>query len=65
MVAGFMALLVVAYFRDSCSYLADVSGHRKEERVEKPSRFLGMLAYGALSSSWAIGASAMAVPLSA
>ena len=61
--AGFVALLVVGYIRD---YGLTLSASRKKEATMKKAKVtLRVPVSGVLNTVWAIGASVMAVPLSA
>jgi hypothetical protein len=63
MVAGFVALLFIGFGRDIGSFLLDVSNQEKEVRMNTAKKTSTFLVFGILNLSWAIGGSAMAVPL--
>jgi hypothetical protein len=65
MVAGFVALLFIGFGRDCISPLSGDSNRRKEVLMKTAQKTLAVLVFGTLNLVWAIGASAMAVPLSA
>jgi hypothetical protein len=64
MVAGFIALLVLGFLRDVGFRLSEYH-ERKEALMNMAMTNVRIVGYGALSAFWAIGTSAMAVPLSA
>jgi hypothetical protein len=63
MVAGFVALLFIGIGRDIGSFLLDVSRQEKEVLMNTAKRKTALLVFGVFNLVWAIGASAMAVPL--
>jgi hypothetical protein len=63
MVAGFVALLFIGFGRDIGSFLLNVSRQEKEVLMNAAQKTFTFLVYGMLNLMWAIGASAMAVPL--
>ena len=63
--AGFVVLLVIGYFRDNGLTLSGHSKRRKEATMKKAQEALRVLVFGILNTVWAIGTSAMAGPLSA
>jgi hypothetical protein len=63
MVAGFVALLFIGFGRDIGSFLLDVSDQEKEVLMNTAKRTTTFLVFGILNLLWAVGASAMAVPL--
>lgn len=65
MMAGFVALLVMGYIRDSGFTLSGDINRRKEAPMKKAKESIKALVFGILNASWAIGASIMAAPLSA
>lgn len=65
MMAGFVALLVMGYIRDSGFTLSGDINRRKEATMKRAKETFRVLVFGILNASWAIGASVMAAPLSA
>ena len=63
MVAGFVALLFIGFGRDIGSFLLDVTSQEKEVLMNTAKKTFTFLVFGMLNLTWAIGASAMAVPL--
>jgi hypothetical protein len=63
MVAGFVALLFIGFGRDIGSFVLDVSNQEKDVLMNTAQRTFKFLVFGTLNLLWAIGASAMAVPL--
>ena len=63
MVAGFVALLFIGFGRDIGSFLLNVICQEKEVLMSTAQRTFTFLVFGMLNLMWAIGASAMAVPL--
>ena len=62
MVAGFVVLLCIGFARDIGSILLNTY-QEKEALMKAAKRKLTFLVYGILNLTWAIGASAMSVPL--
>lgn len=65
MVTGFVALLVVGFVRDGGVELSEGSNHERKVTMKKANESFRVVVFGILNSIWAIGASIMAVPLSA
>lgn len=65
MMAGFVALPVIGYFRDNGLTLSGCFNRRKEATMNKAQGTLRVLVFGILNTGWAIGASVMAASLSA
>jgi hypothetical protein len=64
-VAGFIALLVVGLFLDGGWFQPIRSNRRKETLMDKAQKALRAVGFVTLRTVWAIGTSAIAVPLSA
>jgi len=62
-VVGFIALLILGYFRDVGFKLS--GNRRREVLMKKVQKTLRVLVFDVVNVCWAIGASATAVPLSA
>jgi len=58
--AGFVALLIIGYFRDRGLTLSGRFSRRKEFAMKKAQETVRVLVFGALNTIWAIGASVMA-----
>ena len=65
MMTGFVALLVIGFVRDSGFELSEDSNHERKVTMKKANEIFRVVVFGILNSVWAIGASIMAVPLSA
>ena len=63
--AGFVVLLVIGYFRDRGLTLSGRFSCRKETAMKKAQETVSVLVFGILNTVWAIGASVMAGHLSA
>ncbi len=58
-----MVLLFIGFGRDIGTFLLDITNQEKGVLMDKAKKTTLFLVYGILNLVWAIGASAMAVPL--